>query len=75
MVVREKNCYYAIALTDFFVFLSCAENPYKPNWLGLENPMIITHLERATQLYQALQDYQQSTHAFSQSITKWRTKS
>ena len=25
MVVREKNCYYAIALTDFFVFLSCAE--------------------------------------------------
>ena len=26
MVVREKNCYYAIALTDFFVFLSCAEN-------------------------------------------------
>ncbi|QRO13505.1 hypothetical protein I6J32_01060 [Moraxella osloensis] len=28
--------------------------------------MIITHLERATQLYQALQDYQQSTHAFSQ---------
>lgn len=34
--------------------------------MGLENPMIITHLERATQLYQALQDYQQSTHAFSQ---------
>ena len=32
--------------------------------MGLENPMIITHLERATQLYQALQDYQQSTHAF-----------
>lgn len=28
MVVREKNCYYAIALTDFFVFLSCAENQY-----------------------------------------------
>lgn len=28
--------------------------------------MIITHLERATQLYQALQDYEQSTHAFSQ---------
>ena len=26
MVVREKNCYYAIALTDFFVFLSCAEH-------------------------------------------------
>jgi hypothetical protein len=26
MVVREKNCYYAIALTDFFVFLSCAED-------------------------------------------------
>ena len=26
MVVREKNCYYAIALTDFFVFLSCAES-------------------------------------------------
>lgn len=25
MMVREKNCYYAIALTDFFVFLSCAE--------------------------------------------------
>lgn len=25
MVVREKNCYYAIALTDFFVFLSCAD--------------------------------------------------
>ena len=32
--------------------------------MGLENPMIITHLERATQLYQALQDYQQSTHAY-----------
>ena len=34
MVVREKNCYYAIALTDFFVFLSCAEisNKYaRPN--------------------------------------------
>lgn len=32
MVVREKNCYYAIALTDFFVFLSCAEkfNIIKP---------------------------------------------
>lgn len=29
MVVREKNCYYAIALTDFFVFLSCAENLFK----------------------------------------------
>lgn len=29
MVVREKNCYYAIALTDFFVFLSCAENYIK----------------------------------------------
>ena len=28
MVVREKNCYYAIALTDFFVFLSCAEKKY-----------------------------------------------
>ena len=28
MVVREKNCYYAIALTDFFVFLSCAEEKY-----------------------------------------------
>ena len=29
MVVREKNCYYAIALTDFFVFLSCAEANFK----------------------------------------------
>ena len=28
MVVREKNCYYAIALTDFFVFLSCAEKNF-----------------------------------------------
>ncbi len=28
MVVREKNCYYAIALTDFFVFLSCAEEKF-----------------------------------------------
>ena len=28
MMVREKNCYYAIALTDFFVFLSCAEINY-----------------------------------------------
>ena len=28
MVVREKNCYYAIALTDFFVFLSCAEGKF-----------------------------------------------
>ena len=28
MVVREKNCYYAIALTDFFVFLSCAESGF-----------------------------------------------
>ena len=28
MMVREKNCYYAIALTDFFVFLSCAERFY-----------------------------------------------
>ncbi|ATR80108.1 hypothetical protein NP7_12255 (plasmid) [Moraxella osloensis] len=28
MVVREKNCYYAIALTDFFVFLSCAEKEF-----------------------------------------------
>ena len=28
MVVREKNCYYAIALTDFFVFLSCAEENF-----------------------------------------------
>ena len=28
MVVREKNCYYAIALTDFFVFLSCAEKKF-----------------------------------------------
>ena len=28
MVVREKNCYYAIAVTDFFFFLSCAEKKY-----------------------------------------------
>lgn len=28
MMVREKNCYYAIALTDFFVFLSCAEKSF-----------------------------------------------
>ena len=33
MVVREKNCYYAIALTDFFVFLSCAETFFIPNVL------------------------------------------
>ncbi len=25
VVVREKNCYYDMALTDFFVFLLCAE--------------------------------------------------
>ena len=35
--------------------------------------MIITHLERATQLYQALQDYQQSTHAFSQTSQRQLT--
>nr|WP_312275396.1 hypothetical protein [Moraxella sp. CTOTU46711] len=35
--------------------------------------MIITHLERATQLYQALQDYQQSTHAFSQPLQRQLT--
>ena len=34
MVVREKNCYYAIALTDFFVFLSCAEQ----KGLGFKSP-------------------------------------
>ena len=38
MVVREKNCYYAIALTDFFVFLSCAEKFYtKLNFVIGEN--------------------------------------
>ena len=34
MVVREKNCYYAIALTDFFVFLSCAEIGFIKNAFG-----------------------------------------
>ena len=37
MVVREKNCYYAIALTDFFVFLSCAEEKFISNRTKLNN--------------------------------------
>ena len=37
MVVREKNCYYAIALTDFFVFLSCAEKKDKEQY----NPALL----------------------------------
>ena len=36
MVVREKNCYYAIALTDFFVFLSCAEKA--KSYFRLDSP-------------------------------------
>ena len=38
--------------------------------------MVITHLERATQLYQALQDYQQSTHVdyavFEAALCHWQ---
>lgn len=41
MVVREKNCYYAIALTDFFVFLSCAEGiPLKAGEVILSGALV-----------------------------------
>ena len=55
MVVREKNCYYAIALTDFFVFLSCAEEFLLSFYLITDNQNF--HLQiRFFQRWWALRD-------------------
>ena len=46
MVVREKNCYYAIALTDFFVFLSCAEKDFIINMLYEVSLRVLDNLDK-----------------------------